>query len=197
MKISKSYSDMLPIANSLLEELKPFFERLEICGSLRRKKAEIGDIEYIGISKKVGLYGQTTLFGNGEMQHLPDLLNFISKYEIIKGNKPQSKLTSFVHPSGVQVDLFFASMENWGYIQTLRTGPSDFNQYFLIPKLKLHGYYLDEGKVWDFRGPISVPDEETLFKLIDLEVINPMLRSQLGSIGKYHGLNGEVWEWGQ
>lgn len=168
-----------PTANWLYEELEPYFERLEICGSLRRKKELIGDIEFLGISKKIGLYGQNTLFNDGEMQHIPDLLNYIRKYSFIKGNKPQSKFTSFVLPAGIQVDLFFAREDNWGYIKALRTGPSDFNQYFLIPKLKINGYTPKDGMIWKNKKKLDIPDEESLFKLINSEVIPPELRSAI------------------
>ena len=187
MKISKAYPEMLPTANWLYEELQPYFERLEICGSIRRKKDVIGDIEYIGISKKVDLNGQSTLFGNPDIQHHPDLLSYIRKYEVIKGNKPQGKLTSFVLPAGIQVDLFFANQENWGYIQTLRTGSGDFNQFYLLPRLKNKGYSLHDGHIWYDNTVVSIPDEETLFQLLNMKVIPPELRFKIGNQAKYYG----------
>ena len=121
------------------------------------------------------------------MQHHPDLLKCISNYEVIKGNKPQSKLTTFLLPTGIQVDLFFASQENWGYIQTLRTGSADFNQFFLLPRLKNKGYSLHHGNIWFDNRKLSIPDEETLFQLLNMEVTSPERRFKIGNQAKYYG----------
>lgn len=188
MKKIEKYNDMWPTANWLYEELEPYFERLEICGSLRRKEDYIGDIELLGISKKSELYGQASLFSDGEMQHSTSLLNYISKYDVLRGNKPQSKLTTFLLPTGIQVDLSFTTQDNWGYIQTLRTGPADFNQFYLIPRLKNKGYSLHDGNIWIENKKLSIPDEESLFQLLNTKVISPERRFKYGSQAKYYGL---------
>lgn len=41
--------DILPIAQTLVERLRPFCQRIEIAGSLRRKRPMIGDIEIFAI----------------------------------------------------------------------------------------------------------------------------------------------------
>ena len=45
----RPYDVMWPIARDLVERLRPFCQRIEIAGSLRRGKAEIGDIEIMAI----------------------------------------------------------------------------------------------------------------------------------------------------
>jgi DNA polymerase/3'-5' exonuclease PolX len=92
-----------------------------------------------------------------------------------------------VLPAGIQVDLFFANQENWGYIQTLRTGPAEFNQFYLLPRLKNKGYILQEGNIWYDNTVVSIPDEETLFQLLNMKIIPPERRFKIGNQAKYHG----------
>ena len=51
MKTKRPYSQVLPIAESLVEKLRPACERIEIAGSLRREKAMVGDIEIVAVPR--------------------------------------------------------------------------------------------------------------------------------------------------
>jgi DNA polymerase/3'-5' exonuclease PolX len=57
--IRMSYPFALNLANRMVELLRPDCQRIEIAGSIRRKKETIGDIELVLISRD-----QTNLFGD-------------------------------------------------------------------------------------------------------------------------------------
>ena len=49
-KVSKRpFSEVLPIAQHIVDSLSPFCERIELAGSLRRKRPMVGDIEIVAI----------------------------------------------------------------------------------------------------------------------------------------------------
>jgi DNA polymerase/3'-5' exonuclease PolX len=60
MKAKIAYSEVLPIAQELVELLRDGCARLEIAGSLRRRRPEVGDIELVAIPR---VQEETDLFG--------------------------------------------------------------------------------------------------------------------------------------
>ena len=68
-----------------------------------------------------------------------------------------------------------ADFENWGWIMALRTGSSEFNQRFWIPKLRAAGIMSIGGYLRKMSDSslVKVPDEDTLFRLIGCDYIRP------------------------
>ena len=85
------------IANSVLKELKPYCERIEIAGSIRRQKPDPNDIEIVAIPKPYDV----GLFESG-------IATVINKWQKVKGELP-CKYTQRLLPEGVKLDLFFAT----------------------------------------------------------------------------------------
>ena len=120
----------------LLTDLMPYCEpdRLTIAGSVRRMKAEVGDVEILFVPR-VG-----TVTGEGEMFGTPSNLaeseiNRLVKTGILAqrrnalGNTTWGSLIKLaVHSkSGIPVDLFTATKENWWNYLVCRTGPAESN----------------------------------------------------------------------
>ena len=53
MKLKRPINDMVPIAEKLILDLKPFCDKVEVAGSIRRQRPEVGDIEIICIQKNI------------------------------------------------------------------------------------------------------------------------------------------------
>ena len=71
------YSKAKRIADSVLQELKPHCERIEIAGSIRRKKEYPNDIEIVSIPKPYDV----DLFESG-------IATVVNKWERVKGTLP-------------------------------------------------------------------------------------------------------------
>ena len=57
-KTNLTIAEVLPTATSLCEELADACDRLEIAGSIRREKKEVGDIEIVAIPiRPVDMFG--------------------------------------------------------------------------------------------------------------------------------------------
>ena len=166
----------------LLKLLGPACERVEIAGSVRRGRPEVGYIEVLAIPSP----GQTDLFGRpvateslldrhclelvqgGHLDYRPNRLGH-------RAFGPMNKL--MVHRgTGIPVDIFSATEENWGMALLVRTGPAEFNRRvmarFLSLGLKGHAY----GGVTRGGETIDCPTEERVFELLGWQCQPPEQR---------------------
>ncbi len=86
----------LQIAEKVKAQLAPHCERIEIAGSIRRKKPDVGDIEIVAIPKPYNI----GLFESG-------IATIVKQWEKVKGELP-CKYTQRILPEGIKLDLFFA-----------------------------------------------------------------------------------------
>lgn len=182
MKVKRSIEEVIPIAESLVEKFKPYCEKIEVCGSIRRKKSMVGDIEILCIPKKIRVPKklQYSLFGDEEYAEKTDsgLMEIIKGYKILRGDLDDGKIVSFETPENIQVDVFTAKPENYGYIKILRTGSAEYNMSFVLPRLKERGYKMN-GFIFKDGGIIPTPDEEDIYNLIESDFHFPEDRGQL------------------
>jgi DNA polymerase/3'-5' exonuclease PolX len=156
----------LEIAEKTKELLAPYCERIEIAGSIRRKKPEVKDIELVAIPK----HYDVGLFENG-------IATIVNQWKKVKGELP-CKYTQRLLPDGITLDLFFANKENWGLIYALRTGSADYSHKVLATGWVKLGYNSEGGQLSINGKEINIPEEKDLFKLIGITYIEPELRNQ-------------------
>lgn len=157
-----------PIALGLQTLLAPVCECVRVAGSLRRGLPDVGDIELVCIPRE----------GEGLDRALQELmqLRVLEKRRDKRGREtygPKNKLLLHV-PSGIPVDIFTASRENWGMALLVRTGPAEFNIRVMATLLRKgmrgHAY---GGVTVPGRGEVPCPDEETVFRLLGWDYIPP------------------------
>lgn len=182
MKIKMSFSLADEIAGKLLKIFKPACERIEIAGSTRRRKSEIGDIEFVAVPKLAS--GRIVdLFGNAELVNLLDRRVYCfaaqDAIELIKDGPKYKKF--LLKKESVGVDLFITTPPQWGYILSLRTGPSEFNERWNTQRNKggllPSQYRFEGGWLWCGDQRIDTPDEKEFFDLIGIGWIEPEQRS--------------------
>ena len=123
------------IAEELRETLAPASERIVIAGSLRRRKPDVGDIELLYIPRVVPLRDPDDMFAD-RTANLADLVirylesvGALERRKNVNGSEmfgPKNKLMRHVR-SGINVDLFAATPENWFNYLVCRTGPAESN----------------------------------------------------------------------
>ena len=178
MKTKRPYADMLPIAQALADRLRPACLRIEIAGSLRRRKSAVGDIELCAIGEPChNLFGEPT--GATYIDSVLDSLG-------VTFHKNGQRYKQFAWPiSGghCQVDLFLAYPYNWGLIYMLRTGPGEFSRRFVTSKnqggYKPDRYEVRDGRVWQAGKKVFVPmpEEIDLFRAWGMDWIEPEARA--------------------
>jgi DNA polymerase (family 10) len=145
--------DTKAIADKFVSEIKEFCKRIEIVGSIRRKKLEVNDIDIILIPKF--------------KEQLIQKIKKISNLEI------QGKKLIRTEYSGMQVDIYFTNEETWGILLLIRTGSKEHNiklcQYAIKNGMKLSSAMglMKDGKV------IASRTEEEIFKKLGLNYIKP------------------------
>jgi DNA polymerase/3'-5' exonuclease PolX len=163
MKLSEAKN----IADNLVQKLSPFCFRIEIAGSIRRKKPEVKDIEIIAIPKPY----EVGLFESG-------IATIINKFEKVRGDLP-CKYTQRILPEGIKLDLFFAVPENWGLILAIRTGSADYSHKVLANAWVKAGYKSVDGMLFHEQNKkqYDVREEIDLFNRIGLKYIEPEFRN--------------------
>jgi DNA polymerase/3'-5' exonuclease PolX len=168
------YLQALKIANDIVEQLSPNCDRIEIAGSIRRKKTDVKDIEIVCIPKKVV---QKDLFGN-IVRQIPaaNFIATINQWKKIKGS-PEGKYTQRLLPEGIALDLFTATFDNWGYIYAMRTGSADFSHQVLARGWTKNGYHGQDGMLLKDGELVLIMEEEDLFQIAGVELIPPEERN--------------------
>jgi DNA polymerase/3'-5' exonuclease PolX len=166
------YDQAKQIADKVMRSLEPFCDRIAIAGSLRRKKDEVGDIEIVCIPKtesyKMDMFDE----GTRRMQAFCDI---IDSWHKIRG-KSDGKAMNRMLPEGIQLDLFTATPQNWGYIFALRTGSARFSKDVLANGWVAKGIHGIEGNLFRGKNLIPVPEEKDLFNLIGRPMVDPQFR---------------------
>ena len=159
-------------------------ERAIIAGSLRRRKQSVGDVEivYIPTVRPVKL----DMFTEGE-QNLTDgsidiMLNcgIIEKRLNVRGSATwgeKNKLARY-KATGVPVDFFATTEDNWWLTLVIRTGPRDFNLRLIETAgrngFKVHAYGVFERMS---TGERIVPkSEQEVFEIAGIEWQEPWER---------------------
>lgn len=174
-KTKLSYAIAKDLAGRIARELSPACARIEIAGSVRREKPEIGDIEIVCIPNR-----QLNLFNEPGASLLDICLEeLIANERITKGDRWGTNYKKF-HPAAapdLSVDLFITTPEQWGVIYTIRTGSAAFSHKLVTPKsqggllpshLKVSG-----GRLWNGGEALHTPEEEDVFQAAGLTWLAP------------------------
>jgi hypothetical protein len=161
MKLDKA----LEIAERTKELLAPYCERIEIAGSIRRKKPEVKDIELVAIPKPYDV----GLFESG-------IATVVNQWKKVRGELP-CKYTQRLLPDGIALDLFFANRDNWGLIYAMRTGSADYSHKVLGRGWVKLGYESKRGHLCINGEQVTTAEEKDVFELIGVPYLEPELRN--------------------
>ena len=172
------HAEALAVAEELKAALSPACERIEIAGSLRRGKPDVGDIELLCIPRALDRLWLTEGYDQldvavRQMIAAGQLRKRLAENGRFAGYGPQNKLMVDV-ASGIGVDLFSTTLANWGMAMFVRTGPVEWNMrmmsHFREIGMRGHAYGGVEGSDGQ---QIDCPDEETVFRLLGWQYMPP------------------------
>lgn len=176
--IKRPHAQMLSTATGIVERLRPACERIEIAGSLRRKRPMVGDIEIVAVPKlSMGLFGPIP--GETEVDSL------LRSWPItLLKNGEKYKQFTFIGSKGSEfkIDLFLQpDPATWGVNFMVRTGSAEFTTRMVTSVHKgglcPAGLNVKEARVW--RGPevLDTPEEADVFRLWGMDFIAPESRN--------------------
>jgi DNA polymerase/3'-5' exonuclease PolX len=196
MKSKTPYDQALKLANKFIGLIQSSCERVEIAGSLRRKKKEVGDIELVAIPRYEIIEYEKEI-NNGLLNFLPNKQTTTWRTQIdhleqkVKELYQSSIITEFIKNGekfksfiafNIQFDLFITTQEQWGVIFMIRTGSKNYSHQFMIELNKRGQYKIKNGYLWRVvkRGYqkfiIPVPEEKDLYDLVGLPYLPPEQR---------------------
>ena len=176
------WSDAKKKADHIVNILRPYVERIEIAGSIRRRSATVGDIEIVAVphvQKSVDLFGNTaevkSLFGKDLIKNLFPTANILL-------NGPRQK--KFV-VDGTTVDFFLVwPPAHFGVMFAIRTGSAEFS-HMLVTKKRYGGWLPNHFRIKNGRLQIGdgelaeiipTPNEDDFFHAIGFKTPLPEYR---------------------
>jgi DNA polymerase (family 10) len=165
----------LEIAFPLLEAMRkaPGVKRIELCGSVRRRKETIADIDVLVSSERAGpvmerfvkLPGVVRILGQGETK---------SSVEMDAGVEQGRRLM-------IQADLRVVSDAQFPFALHYFTGSKEHN-IAVRARAQHYGLKLNEYELVGPKKSVPCKEEADIFKALDLDYIPPELREATGEI---------------
>lgn len=158
-------------AEYIVELLRPVCARIEIAGSLRRGKADIGDIEIVALPLTTPVQD---MFG-AVVDHASKLDPVLDRWRWPR--RKAGPLYRQYEVEGRQLDLFICTPQTWAVNLLLRTGSAKFSQRFVTDRrhggMLPHGYKVKHAQLYKDNEPVFVEDEPQLFELLGLQWVAP------------------------
>lgn len=148
------------LAGEVSRELVPHVVRVKAAGSLRRKRPEVGDLEFVAEPRMVtaDLFGAVVADVNPIRKALEELGTWV------KGAERMMQITDVLGRRGLncEVNLVHPPAQ-WGSILAIRTGPYDLGRY-AVTAMQKRGYRHERGHEgrngdWDIEMSAPVPPE--------------------------------------
>ena len=159
----------LPIAQGLAALLSPHCERIEIAGSIRRQRSDVGDMELLLIPTVTFDDALEALIWKGVLAKRP---NAKGAYTFGRLNKLMVDVAS-----GIPLDIFSTDARNWGMSLFVRTGPAEWNIKAMTQFRRLgligHAY----GGISRGEEEIECPEEADVFKWLQWSYVEPKERN--------------------
>lgn len=186
-KLKWAAIEAMPIAESLITALVPACERVCFAGSLRRRRPEVGDIEILYVPKLEMLPDPLDIFGTPVLTNLADGViarleanEILARRQNVNGQEMFGEKNKLMLHSvtGIPVDLFSTTLENWWVSLVVRTGSKETN-------LRLTNAAIERGRsLIAYGAGVRQPDgqitpahsEREVFELCGVPYLEPQHR---------------------
>lgn len=178
MKAKIFYGQAVTLADKIIGEINATCERVEVAGSIRRKKVIVGDIEIVCIPKySLDLLGQPY---ESLLDVKLDSLVAQGRLNFEVGGERYKKYYIDYNGKRIYVDIFITTPDRWGVIFAIRTGSANFSKR-LVTKKSQGGFcpndmYVSDGYVWHNGFRCETPEERDVFALFGMQYIKPSER---------------------
>ena len=177
------------IAQDIITHVRPSMSRIEVAGSIRRRKPVVGDIELVALPS--------------DRERMVELLGDMGQFikpgvpgAIPWDPNPDAKYLRMRLPSGANLDVFIASELNWGGLYLMRTGgavgPDGKAFSGFVPGMfarwkKVSGGGRMTGAQPTTTEGIQLPllEEQDFFDLLGMDFVPPEERGDRKAIKKY------------
>lgn len=181
----------MQVASQLCYELRLATDRLVVAGSLRRRKATIGDIEILFIPKYEMRKDPTDMFDDINVNLADEVIARLEESGVLERRKnsigsemfgPENKLMRHCD-TGLLVELFSATPATWYNRLVCRTGPAESNTRIAKAAIRMGWHWNPYGPGFSKGGVLggerqihAVSSEEEVFKFVGLPYLKPEQR---------------------
>ncbi len=177
------------IAQDIITHVRPSMTRIEVAGSIRRRKPIVGDIELVALPKdRERMVALLADVGQFIKPGVPGVIPW--------DPNPEAKYLRMRLPSGANLDVFIASELNWGGLYLMRTGgavgPDGSSFMGFVPGMfarwkKLSGGGRMTGAQPTTTEGVQLPlrEEQDFFDLLGMDFVPPEERNDRKGIKKY------------
>lgn len=164
------------LADDFLKYIADSVERYEVCGSIRRRKPEVNDIDIVVLSRE-----RADWLG----YDVPILHKFVK--ELIKQGIVSPRLRSDgktavgeklaeLEFNSAAIDIYYATPDTWGGLIQMRTGSAEFNRMLASKALSLGlRYHADGNGIWNHDNSQRMDDgtEPGIFAALGMRYYRP------------------------
>lgn len=166
------------LAEKITAQLAPFCERLEIAGSIRRRREWVNDIDLVALPKP----GQLEAFRERVTRHTTPVIsgaqNLIVRLGSLAGSKPPVQLDIFI-AQPAERDLVTSKPGNFGSLLLCRTGSKEHNVYLVQYAKPLGLTWNPYHGVYDGHGHcLASETEQDIFAALTLDFVPPEKREK-------------------
>jgi DNA polymerase (family X) len=165
----------LPLAESLVASLRklPGVIRIEVCGSVRRRRETINDIDILVSSDNAAPIMEAFV-------HLPEVRQISGQGET-KASVSVSSVDDMGKKALINADLRVVREEQFPFALNYFTGSKDHN-VALRQRAQDYGLKLNEYALAGAKKHIACKDEADIYRALDLDYIEPEMREMTGEI---------------
>ena len=177
------------IALDILSHVRPAMARIEVAGSIRRRKPVVGDIELVALPS--------------DRERMVELLGEVGQFikpgvpgAVPWDPNPDARYLRMRLPSGANLDVFIASELNWGGLYLMRTGgavgpdgspftgfvPGVFGRW---KKMSGGGRMTGAQPTTPKGEQLPLREEQDFFDLLKMDFVPPEERGDRKAIKKY------------
>jgi DNA polymerase (family 10) len=162
-------AEVEPLAFKIVSSIDSYCTRVEVAGSIRRRKDTVNDVDLVVEPKP-----------QSWIKLIKEIRRQFSAVTEKQGDKLATVHVPFASKLGqghLQVDLYRASKSTWGILLLIRTGSAEYNIF--LAKLAIRkGYRLaySKGLLNEKGKVIASKTERDVFQALELDYISPQDR---------------------
>lgn len=161
----------IPMAEQIVAAVAPMCEKIEIVGSIRRNRPQVGDIDLVILPKPGQLQAiKGRCIKSGVSIMMNGDLNFLFIWKNVQ--------IDIFFATPVQTDLFTTIPSNFASLMLCRTGSREHNIWFCQQAMQAGCSWNPYKGVYKDKVLQEAETEEDLFKLIGLDYVAPEARER-------------------
>lgn len=175
------------VAAELVALLAPYAERIEVAGSIRRRRPLVKDVELVVIPRQRpmhDLFGEVRGYTDQLHEHVAGVVaaGVLAKRLDVNGRPRFGPSAKYLRFGDVPVDLFCGDHDTFGLDLFIRTGPGSWNERVLAQRgvggtVMPFGMQCQGGRLWRNGQPLATPEERDVFAALGIAYVEPWERA--------------------